>query len=283
MERFSRLACLFALALVFTACSTPQASTSQPTALPTTLPTTAPTATPEPPSKVTIYYEENAQVELISPEGARVLVDVYYPNGLSRTAVETDILLTTHTHHDHIQREFDESFPGQQLFATAGELEAEGVHILGINSAHNSLDEIDINKVSDPAMISNHIYIIDIGGLRIAHFGDIGQDALTGEQLTAIGAVDVAIIQLYNNVSVVDMNNKKAFNLMEQVKPRIIIPTHSNIATAEYATTIWKCFYTDRPYISVGPEDMPEETSLVFIGRLALGYQKFFNLEKTDW
>lgn len=32
---------------------------------------------------VKLYYEENAQVELISPKGSRVLIDVHDPNALS--------------------------------------------------------------------------------------------------------------------------------------------------------------------------------------------------------
>jgi len=293
MKRFSSLACLFALVLVLTACSTPQAATSQPTAQPTAFPTAVPTAaptytpqptaTPEPLPKVTIYYDDNAQVELISPEGVRVLIDIYHPTGLSSPAVDTDILLTTHTHHDHVIRSFYESFPGQQLFMSAGEIEAEGVHILGITSAHNSFDEIDLTKVSDPKKITNYIYIVDMGGLRIVHFGDIGQDALTEEQLAAIGEVDVAITQFHNPASNMNVDNRKGYNLMEQVKPHIIIPTHNNNEASEYATTIWNCVYTDRLFISVGPEDIPEETTLVFIGKLATAYQKIYGLEKADW
>jgi hypothetical protein len=41
---------------------------------------------------------------------------------------------------------------------------------------------------------SNADYIIDIGGLRIVHFGDLGQTSLLPMPLAAIGPVDVAIM-----------------------------------------------------------------------------------------
>jgi hypothetical protein len=34
-----------------------------------------------------------------------------------------------------------------------------------------------------------------MGGMRFAHFGDLGQDSLSQEQLAALGKVDVAFAQ----------------------------------------------------------------------------------------
>jgi len=48
-----------------------------------------------------IYYEQNAQVELINSEGSRVLIDVHDPTALSSPPTVNDVLLTTHNHGDH--------------------------------------------------------------------------------------------------------------------------------------------------------------------------------------
>ncbi len=64
--------------------------------------------------------------------------------------------------------------------------------IRGIASVRSASDELQSEGGS------NHIYIVDMGGLRIAHFGDIGQEQLTQEQLEALGEVDIALTQLVN-------------------------------------------------------------------------------------
>jgi len=160
-----------------------------PTPLPTAAPPTPPPAATPARQAVTIYYADNAQVELISPQGTRVLIDVYKPTALSSPATKNDVLLTTHKHQDHVNASFYTSFPGQQLMTKVGEIKVADVAILGIASAHNAADELK------PEGGTNYIYVVDMGGLRIAHFGDIGQEALTAEQLKALGKVDIAITQ----------------------------------------------------------------------------------------
>lgn len=67
------------------------------------------------------------------------------------------------------------------------------------------------------------INVLETGGLRIAHLGDIGQGALTDEQLTAIGRVDVLMIPVGGFFTV---DGAQAAALVAQLKPRVIIPMH---------------------------------------------------------
>jgi L-ascorbate metabolism protein UlaG (beta-lactamase superfamily) len=69
-----------------------------------------PHSTALPSGLVTLRYEEGAQVEIISPGGTRILIDVANPSALSRPATEQDVLLTTHTHADHYNRAFVKAF-----------------------------------------------------------------------------------------------------------------------------------------------------------------------------
>ncbi len=69
---------------------------------------------------IKLYYEENAQVELISPAGSRVLIDVNNPDALSSPPTANDVLLTTHNHGDHRRLDFVKSFPGKQLEIKTG-------------------------------------------------------------------------------------------------------------------------------------------------------------------
>ncbi|MDZ4721664.1 MAG: MBL fold metallo-hydrolase [Roseiflexaceae bacterium] len=158
---------------------------------------------PEKDGLVTIFYEDGAQVEIISPNGIRVLVDVADPHVLSRPVTNKDILLTTHKHEDHYVPAFAKAFPGQQLNMNPGTITVSAVAIQGIASSH----EGDVSAWVEKA--SNYIYVIETGGLRIVHFGDIGQNALTPAQLTTIGHVDVAFSQFANYVSYMSIINHK--------------------------------------------------------------------------
>lgn len=208
--------------------------------------------------KVAVYYEGNAQVELISPQGTRVLIDVYDPSLLSSPATEKDILLTTHGHSDHVSS-LTNNFPGPSLIIKAGDLKVADVTIKGIPSAHNQSDPFLPEKGTD------YIFIIDIGGLRFAHFGDIGQLELTPDQLTTLGKVDVAITQFANSYSDMDIDNLKGFNLMDQLKPKMIIPAHEDIDTMKYAAKLWKTYYAENP-LKIGKADLEGGTKMVLVG-----------------
>ena len=212
-----------------------------------------------------LYYEENAQVELISPGGSRILIDVHHPGALSGPPTEKDVLLTTHNHGDHRRLDFVKSFPGKQLDVKAGQIKLKDVTINGIASAHNEGDEFRSEGGT------NYIFIIEMAGLRIAHFGDIGQVALTPDQLQALGKVDIAITQLANSYSDMNAQNKKGFNLMDQVKPRLIVPTHvvDSGLSAKLAAEKWKAFESYKKYLSLSIDNLPEETTIIFMGRNA--------------
>jgi len=220
-----------------------------------------------------LYYEENAQVELISPEGSRILIDVHDPGALSSPPTAKDVLLTTHNHGDHRRLGFVGSFPGKQLDVKTGEIKLDDVTIRGIASAHNEGD-----KFRDEGG-SNYIFIIDMAGMRVAHFGDIGQAALTPEQLEILGKVDIAITQLANSYSDMTAANKKGFNLMDQLQPKLIIPTHiHNPTCAKIAADKWIGYESYKKYLSLSTAKLPEATTIIFMGRNAdlikLSYSK---------
>ena len=255
-----------------TATPWPPTSTPVPTAPP------APTATPVPSPALTLYYEEGAHVELVSSGGTRVLIDVYDPKALSSPATEKDILLTTHEHSDHLNAEFLAAFKGQQLYVKAGSLQSGDVTIQGVAASHNA--DLPPFKAEGG---SDYIFIVDLDGLRLAHFGDIGQEALTAEQLAALGQVDIAVMQFSNSYSNMSADNKKGFNLMSQVKPRLIIPTHNDLNAAKYAMTLWPCLYTDKHAVKIRRDTLTDETRILFIGDLGQSLAKITHATAVDW
>jgi L-ascorbate metabolism protein UlaG (beta-lactamase superfamily) len=228
-----------------------------------------PTITTEP--SIAIYFEEYAQVELIGPDGTRVLIDVYDPTLLSSPATPDDILLTTHNHDDHVNEEFRAGFEGKELYIREGEITRTGVTIRGIASAHNSRDDLL------PEGGSNYIYLIEMGGLRIAHLGDIGQDALTQEQLDDLGRVDIVITQFVNDASDMTIFNRKAFHLIEQINPRLIIPTHISVSAAEEAWDQWAVAFDEDSLFTISRSALPVETTILFLGNITgKGYRAIY-------
>jgi hypothetical protein len=207
-------------------------------------------------SKVSISYQGNSQFEIICPNGVRVFTDVYDPSLLSAPPTPRDILLTTHTSVGNFLESFSQSFPGKQLTQSDGEILQDGLHILAIAGKHHVSDKLG----------TNYMFLIETAGLRIVHFGDIGQERFSDQQLTCFGKVDIALTQFYNTVSNIDSVNLTGFNLMDQIHPKMIIPTNLDIDTAKYAVKKWRGYYWDRPMLKVGSSDMQGKTELVFMG-----------------
>ena len=69
----------------------------------------------------------------------------------------------------------------------------------------------------------NTVFIFEVGGLRIAHLGDLGH-ALTDDQRAKIGAVDVVLVPVGGTFTV---DGRAATRVVEQLRPRLmVIPMH---------------------------------------------------------
>ncbi|GAK48988.1 hypothetical protein U14_00205 [Candidatus Moduliflexus flocculans] len=221
---------------------------------------------------VTIYYEENAQTEIISPSGTRVLIDVIRPSLLSGDVTPNDVLLVTHTHNDHYKKDLFEPFAGAKLMGKEDTLTVNDVTIRSIASAHNEADKI----VSEKA--NNYIFLIETGGLRIAHFGDIGQKDMTPEQLQTLGKIDIAITQFENSFSSMNFSNKKGMHLMEQVMPRLMIPTHNGLEISKVTATQWGGYYSDQKSVTITPADLTDSPKMLFMGMMGPSLGKITSL-----
>jgi len=210
---------------------------------------------------ISLYYEQNAQVELINPYGLRVLIDINDPSALSNPPTIKDVLLTTHNHGDHRRLDFINSFPGKQLDVKTGEIELKDIAIFGIASAHNEGDAFRSEGGT------NYIFLIEMAGLRIAHFGDIGQIALTDRQIDVLGRLDIVIMPLATSFSNMTAQNEKAFNLINQVQPKLIIPTHIFDPTcAKMAADKWTGYNSYKKSLSLDIDSLPEKTTIIFMG-----------------
>lgn len=227
-------------------------------------------------TSIMLVCGEGAQFEIIGSQGQRVLIDVSDPLLLSRPANDKDLLLTTHFHFDHFNQRFMDTFPGKQLQDRQGEILRPGLTIKGIASHHSE----HIWDEKNPAW-SNYIFVVETGGIRVAHFGDIGQKQLTPTQLTTLGRVDVAITQFVNPYSQMNLENQKGFHLMDQVRPKLIIPHHgaSSEEAIRLAMSRWRVVCAKSNRLTLSRKILPERTTVILMGEMANYMQKTLDLD----
>ncbi len=74
-------------------------------------------------------------------------------------------------------------------------------------------------------------YVWNMGGLRLAHLGDVGQKELTPEQLQSLGAVDVLFVPVGGKTTV---GARDAAAIVRAVNPRIAVPMHYGNAMVRF-------------------------------------------------
>ncbi len=163
-----------------------------------------------------------AMFTLVATDGTRVVFDPYSEIGyLVPTAEElaADVMTASHEHPDHNNvalagdatvlrglvdgdwADFDETFGDTRIFS--------------IESFHDSSNGQERGLST--------IFVIETGGIRIAHMGDYGESEMTGDQLDELGAIDVLLIPV-GGVFTIDAAGATA--IVEQIGPRVVIPMH---------------------------------------------------------
>lgn len=214
--------------------------------------------------KINFFYEGSAQVEILTPQGATIYIDVNDVNMLQKKVPDTgDILLTTHNHPDHRSSDFYPHFPGKQIFIKKGVIKTQGIKITSIPSSHDKV----FDKSTPIDAVFMFIYLIEIDKIKIAHFGDIGQEQLLPKQVRLLKNVDIAFAQLSNSYSQMDIENKKGFNIIDQINPKVIIPLHADSATELYALTKYKSYFSEDFAVSLSKTDIPKTPIFLIMGK----------------
>lgn len=121
---------------------------------------------------------------LMEGAGAAWLTDPYDGEvGYPQPAIEADVVTMSHGHHDHNDASWVGGQP--QILQTSGSGTVCGLSYQVVDTFHD--------EQGGSLRGENRIYVMDMGGIRIAHLGDLGH-RLSPEQLTALGQVDVVLL-----------------------------------------------------------------------------------------
>ena len=130
-------------------------------------------------------------------------------------ADDVDLLLVTHEHRDHNGVEAIAGEPAI-LRSTAGTARVAARRgRIAIASEHDDAAGTERGP--------NTIFVFELGGLRVAHFGDFGQAALRPEQAAAIGEVDLLLIPVGGGPTI---GGTAAAEIALSLDPAWVVPMH---------------------------------------------------------
>jgi L-ascorbate metabolism protein UlaG (beta-lactamase superfamily) len=128
--------------------------------------------------------------------------------------VTADLVLVTHEHLDHNAVEVVGGTPAT-IRSTAGRFDSPAGEVVAVASEHD--------PVAGTQRGPNTIFSFTLGGLRVCHLGDLGQDELRPQQRAAIGAVDVLLVPVGDGPTI---GGARAAAVVRDLEPGLVVPMH---------------------------------------------------------
>ena len=172
---------------------------------------------------VTLQYYGQSFFVLTTPGGTRIALDPFGQIGFPMpSGVTADAVTITHEHGDHNNAALIQGSPkilrGLVPGASATIRERVGdALIYTVPSFHD-------DQAGTSPRGFNALFVIETGGLRIAHFGDLGQTTLTPGQISALGPIDILLLPVGGGVFTI--NGEQASRIAGVVRARVVIPMH---------------------------------------------------------
>ncbi|MDH7506716.1 MAG: MBL fold metallo-hydrolase [Candidatus Thermoplasmatota archaeon] len=178
--------------------------------------------------------------------------------GIPTPNVHGDIILISHDHFDHSSGVKLVEKQGCKIVSDPRKKNISNVEITGFESFH------DENFGAKRG--SNIIYKFIMDGIKFCHLGDLGHE-LDDNTVEKIGDVDILFIPVGGNFTIDD---KKAWNIIKKIKPKIIVPMHYKIGGLSLSIAGIEPFLEQSKYkvIHVGNEidleyeDIPSEPEI---------------------
>jgi L-ascorbate metabolism protein UlaG (beta-lactamase superfamily) len=177
--------------------------------------------------------------------------------GIPAPDVLGDIILVSHNHYDHNSVESVEK--EESIVVKDGRIKTVlGVKIRGVVSFH---DESAGRKRGE-----NIIYVFTMDNISFCHLGDLGHELDEGA-VQQIGDVDVLFIPVGGNFTI---DAKKAWNVINGIKPKIVIPMHYKFGGLSLPIAEIDPFLAKNNFdvlhvgneINIEREDMPENPEI---------------------
>jgi L-ascorbate metabolism protein UlaG (beta-lactamase superfamily) len=138
---------------------------------------------------------------------------------------QADLLLITHEHVDHNGTAAIAGSP-PTLRSTAGRLASPIGEVVAVASEHDAAAGTERGP--------NTIFVFDLDGIRVAHFGDFGQSSLRDEQANAIAGVDLLFIPVGAGPTI---GADQAAAIADRLEARWVVPMHYRTRRVNFLET----------------------------------------------
>ena len=210
---------------------------------------------------VRIDFVGHSSFEIESPEGVRIVTDY---NGYVRPQRVPHIVTMNRAHDSHYT-DFVEKDIG---FVLRGWDPKGGIarHNLSLKDVRVRNVPTNIEDWGGRLVNNNSMFVIETVGLCIVHISHL-RHVLSKEQLRDLGRVDIAFAAIDGMWT---MSHQELFEVLDQIKPRLIIPMHFGSmggveAFVAKASAIWKVRRHEGPSIELTFRDLPRETEVLFL------------------
>ncbi|RJQ39357.1 MAG: lactamase [Anaerolineaceae bacterium] len=150
-----------------------------------------------------------------------------------------------------------------------GEYEIGGVFITGLSTTRRVKKSAE-NSGNNGAEVDNTLYMIDYGGITIAHLGDMVQ-VPTQAEVESLGPVNIALVPVGDGNS---LNASKAAEVISLLEPNIVIPMHYATADSKVKLDPISKFLKEMGLSEIETQesfkvnsvtDLPEDTQVVIL------------------
>lgn len=209
------------------------------------------------------FYAQSA-FQVTAGDGTRITIDPFNQSERMRydpTFDEADIVLVTHEHGDHANVD---AVPGDyRVVRGVGTQAVRGKSFLGIGSYHDKAEGAERGP--------NTIFVFDVDGVRIAHFGDQGCE-LSATQLAMLSGVNVMIAPIGGGFT---LEPELVWTLAEKVQPNIFIPCHFKTDAVDLPFLTVDEFVADKPdvrrlgdsEVELDAADLPDPVQILVMDR----------------
>ena len=171
---------------------------------------------------VIIEYIAHACFVIESPSGFRVVIDPYNTNRWLGyhfpKSIRADAVLLTHPHYDHDASYYWDA--GVPVFRAPGRYRLADIQITGLEGKHAEPYGKEFGQ-------RNTIWLIEAGGVRIAHLGDNGP--VKKENLRALKDLDALLLPVDDLDHILKQDEIKA--IRTALQPRFTIPMHYRLTS----------------------------------------------------
>jgi len=199
---------------------------------------------------------------ITTAKGTKIVTDPYEPGGYDGAIGygsipdEIDITVVSHDHPDH---NYVQGLKGKpQLIKGTGTHNTSGLEFKGIPTYH------DTSQGKERG--GNTIFCFTVDNVRSCHLGDLGHP-LISKEVAEIGEVDVLMIPVGGFFTI---DAKVATEVMNSLKPRLVIPMHFKTEKCEFPITTVDDFLAgktnakrlDKSEIEITRDNLPASTEI---------------------